>query len=166
MSSRLQMCIQNPVKHLRWSVFNKKINGFSTIFRVLNMPLDYLSCFAVVLRGILGNFDICETDYSIHSKLQNFPLFWSHTWKYSNQVNERLTKAKEKWSIIQFDVFVLSFSLFECPSKCHTQKRCVLVFTRIRRVARVLCAPAIARIKCRRLFLILPFLHFHFIERV
>ena len=26
------------------------------------MPLDYLSCFAVVLREMHGNVDICQTD--------------------------------------------------------------------------------------------------------
>ena len=33
------------------------------------MYLDYLSWFAVVLRGIHRNVDICQTDYSIPSKL-------------------------------------------------------------------------------------------------
>ena len=37
---------------------------------MFDMPLDYLSCFAVVLRKIHGNNDICHTDYSIHSKLE------------------------------------------------------------------------------------------------
>ena len=37
------------------------------------MPLDYLSCFAVVLRGIHGEVDICQIDYSVHSKLRTFP---------------------------------------------------------------------------------------------
>ena len=41
--------------------------------RVLNMPLDYLSCFVVVLREIHGNVDICQNDHSIHSKLSIFP---------------------------------------------------------------------------------------------
>ena len=41
--------------------------------RVLNMPLVYLSCFAVVLRGIHGNIDVCQTDYSIQSKLEFSP---------------------------------------------------------------------------------------------
>ena len=40
--------------------------------RVLSMPLDYLSCFAVVLTGIHREVDICQTDYSIHSKLRIF----------------------------------------------------------------------------------------------
>ena len=63
---------------------------------VLNKALDYLSCFDVVLRGISGLFDICQTDYSIYSKLSIFPLFRSHTWKYNIQVNKMLTKVKAK----------------------------------------------------------------------
>ena len=34
------------------------------------MPLDYLRYFAVVLRGIHGNVNICQTNYSIPSKLE------------------------------------------------------------------------------------------------
>ena len=60
----------------------KKTNGFthspflqnipSQMFdRILNMPLDYLGCF-VVLREIPKKVDICQTDYSIHSKLSIF----------------------------------------------------------------------------------------------
>ena len=35
------------------------------------MPLDYLSCFTVALtkRNITKASDICQTDYSIYSKL-------------------------------------------------------------------------------------------------
>ena len=38
------------------------------------MLLDYLSYFAVVLRGIHGNVDIFQTDHSILSKLE-FSLY-------------------------------------------------------------------------------------------
>ena len=41
--------------------------------RVLNVPLDYLSCSSVVLRGIHGKVDTYQTDYSIHSKLRISP---------------------------------------------------------------------------------------------
>ena len=34
------------------------------------MTLDYLSYFAVVLRGIQQNANICQTNYSIPSKLE------------------------------------------------------------------------------------------------
>ena len=33
--------------------------------RVLNIVLDYLSYFTIILRGIYGNVDICQTDYNI-----------------------------------------------------------------------------------------------------
>ena len=39
------------------------------------MPLDYLSYFAVVLRGIHKKVDICQNDYSIRSKLRIFLHF-------------------------------------------------------------------------------------------
>ena len=42
-------------------------------FRPLNMHLDYLSCFAVVLRKTHGKVDICQVDYDIHSKSRPFP---------------------------------------------------------------------------------------------
>ena len=40
-----------------------------------NMNMGYLSCFAVVLRGIHRKVDICQTDYCIHSKLRIFLFF-------------------------------------------------------------------------------------------
>ena len=79
------------------------------------MPVDYLSCFVVVLRGIHMTINIFQTDYSVHLRLQIFPLFWSHTRKCDIWANESLIKIKEKWSAIQFDVFVLSFSSFQWP---------------------------------------------------
>ena len=51
--------------------------------KVLDMPLDHLNCFAVVLRGIHGKVDICQTDYSIHSKQRIFP--------YSNVIHGSTT---------------------------------------------------------------------------
>ena len=51
--------------------------------RVLNMPLDYLNYFAVVLRVIHRKFDICQTDYNIHSKIGIFP--------YSNVIHGSTT---------------------------------------------------------------------------
>ena len=59
------------------------------------MPLDYYSCFAVALRGIHGNIDICQNDYNIPSKLQ-FSLY-SVVTHGSITFNERLTKFNEKW---------------------------------------------------------------------
>ena len=40
---------------------------------------------------------------------KNFPLLRSHIRKYKIQANKRLTKAKEKWSTVKFNVCVLSF---------------------------------------------------------
>ena len=34
---------------------------------------DYLSCFVMVIRGVLRKFDIFQNDYSIHSELRIFP---------------------------------------------------------------------------------------------
>ena len=64
---------------------------------VLNMPLYYSSCFAMVLRGF-------NTERAIYGKLiivyilqtKNFPLFWSRTWMCNIQASERLTKVKKK----------------------------------------------------------------------
>ena len=114
------------------------------------MPLDYLGCFAAVLRGIHGKVDICQTDYNIHSKLRIFCLFWSHTWKYNIQADKRLTKVKEKRSTIQFDILILLYFLHSNvpDNNCHKQKWRVLFFTRIKLVA---CARAIARTKWIRL---------------
>ena len=41
--------------------------------KVLDMPLDQLNCFAMVLRGVHGKVDIYHTDYSNHSKQRIFP---------------------------------------------------------------------------------------------
>ena len=49
----------------------------------------YLRCLTWFPEGYSGLFDICQADYSIHSKL--FPWFRSHTWKYNIQANKRLT---------------------------------------------------------------------------
>ena len=57
--------------------------------RVLNMPLDYLSCFAMALRGIHEKVDICQT-YSIHAKLSIFPysevIYGSTTFKVTRGI--------------------------------------------------------------------------------
>ena len=55
------------------------------------MLLDYLSCFAVVLRGIHGKVDICQTDYSIF-QTKKFPVLKS----YIEIQQQRLTEVKEK----------------------------------------------------------------------
>ena len=81
--------------------------------RVLIMLLDYLSRFGVALRGIHRKvWYMPLTDYSIHSKRRIFPLLWSNAWKYNIQTKKRLTKVKEKWRTMQFDIFDLSFIFY------------------------------------------------------
>ena len=80
--------------------------------RVLNMPLHYLSCCAVVLRGIHGKLDICQIDYNIHSRLKIFLYSEVRHGNTTFQDNEGFTKFKETWSTIKFDVFVLSLISF------------------------------------------------------
>ena len=71
--------------------------------RVLNMPLDYLSCFAMILRGIHRKVDICQTDYSIVSKLRIFPyskvIHGSATFKLTKGL-ERLKKNNQLLNLI------------------------------------------------------------------
>ena len=118
------------------------------------MSLDYLSCFAVVPRGIHGKVDICQTNYNIYSKLRIFCLLWSHTWKYNIRADKRLTKVRKVinyqiWYFLSFFHFLHSYVP---DNKCHKQKWRVLFFTRIKLVASVLaCARAIASIKWIRL---------------
>ena len=85
---------------------------------------------------------------------KKFTVFWSHTWNYNIQANERLTKVKEKWSTIKFDVFIRSFVFFIPVTQTVSaiNKWCMLFFTCIRLVAHVLARElAIACIKLRRL---------------
>ena len=77
------------------------------------MLLDYLSRFGVALRGIHRKvWYMPLTDYSIHSKRRIFPVLWSNAWKYNIQTKKRLTKVKEKWRTMQFDIFDLSFIFY------------------------------------------------------
>ena len=114
--------------------------------------LDFLSCFAAVLKGILiivWYMPIIKSDYSIHSKFRVFPLFRSHAWNYNIKGKQRETKVKEKWWL--FNLMFLIFLFLHCKdrdNKCYKQNWSVLFFTRIKLVARVLAwALAIARIK-------------------
>ena len=52
----------------------------------------------------------------VFTQTKNFPLFWSHTWKYNIQVNGSLIKVKGKWSTVKFDVLFLSF-IFLFPTR-------------------------------------------------
>ena len=133
----------------------KKVNGFQPFDMfdmMLNIPLDSLSCFAVVLRETRERWYMPNwLQYPLQIRI--FPLFWSHTWKYNFQVKERLTKIEQKWPNIQFVILLFHFLHSNVPdSKCHKQKWRGLFLTRDKPVARVLtCACAIARIKWIRL---------------
>ena len=95
--------------------------------RVLNMPLDYLSSFAVVLRGIHWKIGICQTDYNIHSKLRIFPysevIHGSTTFKLMKG-KQRLKKNDQLINLMFFPFFLfLHFNVPDnVPDKCHKQK--------------------------------------------
>ena len=112
------------------------------------MPLDYLSCFAVVLRGILGKVDTCQTDYSIHSKLRIF--LYSEVVRGSTtfKLIKGLTKVKEKC-----DIFVISFIYFvPISQKISVINRNGTCFFYINQTSGVclVCAHAITHINWRR----------------
>ena len=123
--------------------------------RVLNMPLDYLNCFAMMLRGIHDKVDsISQTDYSIYSKLIIFPysevIYGSTTFKLTKGL-QSLEKNDQLFNLMFCSFF--HFLCFNVPdSKCHKQKWRVLFFTRIKLEACGLeCTHVIALIKWRRL---------------
>ena len=84
------------------------------IDRVQNMPLDYLSCFAMVLQGIYENVWYMPNCIVFTLNLKFFHLFRSHTRKYNIHafIHDRLAKVEEKWSTTKFDVFDLPFIFF------------------------------------------------------
>ena len=57
----------------KWHSGNHRVWIHSEIRTWHDKNLQYSSCFAVVLRGIHGNVDICQTDYNITSKLKFSP---------------------------------------------------------------------------------------------
>ena len=86
--------------------------------RILNMPLDYLTYFAVVLRGIHGKVDICQTDYSIHSKLRIFAYSEVIHGKPTFKLTKGLQSLKKNDQLLNLMfLFVLSFSSFQCPTQ-------------------------------------------------
>ena len=78
------------------------------------MPLDQLNCFVMVLRRLNGKVDICQTDYSTHSKQRTFP--YSNVMHGSTTFKLKKGRAKEKNQLLntpcKVDVFVLSFIFF------------------------------------------------------
>ena len=77
-----------------------------------------MSCFQY---GYTWMVDICQTNYSIHSKLQTiFSLLWDHNSKYKIEANERLKKILKKLSTIQFDLWVSLFiSVINRSGTCY-----------------------------------------------
>ena len=147
MGSRLQMHIQNPVKHL-----NKKVNGFyamtiSTKHSILDVwqSSDYAAGLLKLLchgsREIHGKTDICQT--YIPSKLRTFP--------YSEVTHgSRIFKLKKSQWTIEFDVFVLCFVFFiplsQTISAISRNGTCIKIVVHV-----LAWAHAIALIKWRRL---------------
>ena len=104
-----------------WDGIKSIFHQFSRSFNEANNTIFFFFLkkgvwLSVVLMWFLAEykekFIICQSDDSIYSKLRIFPLFWSHTWKYNIQPNGSSAKVKKKLSIIQFDVFNLSFIFF------------------------------------------------------
>ena len=96
----------------------------------------------------MGTFDICHT-------VKVFLSCRSHIWNNNIQASKRLTKVKEKWSAIQFDVFLSFFHFLHSDvpdNKYHKQKGHVLFSAHIKLVVHVLmCVHVIACIKWRSL---------------
>ena len=103
-----------PCQTPKVDCLTKKANGFqpltnfakqpSYIFdRVLNMSLDYLSSFAVVLRRMDRNIEIYQTDYSIPSKLEFSPysevIHGVTTFKLTES-QQRLKKNDQLFSLL------------------------------------------------------------------
>ena len=70
--SKIECLTKNVTRFKPLTIFIKKIH-LKCFDRVLDMPLDYLNCFDVVLKGIHGKVYICQTDYGINSKQSIFP---------------------------------------------------------------------------------------------
>ena len=66
----------------------------------------------MVLRRKDGKADICQLNYSIHSKLRLFPYSEVIHGSTKFKPTKGYKKVKEKLVTIQFVVFVLSFNKF------------------------------------------------------
>ena len=110
-----------------------------------NIPLDYLSCFAVVLRGIHGKVDICLTDYNIYSKLRIFPYSEAINGSITFKLTKVLQRLKKNDQLL--NLMLLFFFHFLCFQ--YSNGACFTFYTH--QTSGTLCAHAIARIKWRRL---------------
>ena len=78
------------------------------------MPLNYLSSFTVVLRWIHGKVDICQTDYSIHSKLNIFPYSEVIHAGTTFRLTKGLQKLKKNDQLLNL-LFLFFLSFFSAP---------------------------------------------------
>ena len=128
-------CQTSQKNQQRLGLFLPKKNMF---LRLLHMPLDYLSCFAVVLRGTHRKYDICKTHCGIHTKLNIF--------SYSEVKHGNITFKLKKGQLLNLIIFFFFF-LLQAVSAIKRKWR-VLFFTRLKLVACVLaCGHVIACIK-------------------
>ena len=82
----------------------------------------------MVLRGIHEKDDICQTDYTVYSKLRIFPysevIYRSITFKLTKD-KQRLKKSYQLLSVMYFFFHFLCSSVPD--NKCHIEEWCVLV---------------------------------------
>ena len=83
---------------------------------VLNIPLDYSSRFAVVLRGILGIVWYMPNWLYYSLQTWSFPLIQKSYMEVQHSSQQKVNKGKRKMIAIQFDAFDLSFIFFVAMS--------------------------------------------------
>ena len=97
------------------------------LLRALNMPLSYLSWFAVVQREIHGRLKYAKL-IIVFALKNNHPFFKSHVWKCNVQANKGLTKVNGKWSTIEFDDFAFSLIFFVSVSHKGVINKCCMFY--------------------------------------
>ena len=97
------------------------------LLRALNMPLGYLSWFAMVQREIHGRLRYAKL-IMVFTLKNNHPFFKSHAWKCNVQANKGLTKVNGKWSTIEFDVFAFSLIFFVSVSHKGVINKCCMFY--------------------------------------
>ena len=105
--------------------FTKKVNNFYLLTFFANHSILYVWQSSEYVSGLLKLFwHVCKRDtqeHLIYTKLimvfilnLAFSPYSNSYRKYNIQANRSLTKIKEKWSTVQFDVFDLSI-IFSVP---------------------------------------------------
>ena len=89
---------------------------------VLNMHLDYLSCFVVILRGFHETFIYAKQQIIVllYTEVQH-SVIHSHTWRYSIQVNGRFTRLKKNDQLFNLIFFHFLHSNVS-DNKIHKKK--------------------------------------------